>query len=82
MIQIAAGFPGLDQFLDIGNGITALQQLVDHLQAGKVDVVIDAGAATPLGWRQQAAILVGTDIADGTAGYARQLVDGIFLILT
>src|SRR3546814_18164489 len=40
---------------------------------------IDADAAASLRWTQQAAILVGADIADGGAGHAREFVDRVFV---
>ena len=76
--EIATGVPGLQQFLDAGKGVAAVEQIGDLAQAGQMGVAVDVGPATAFGPRQQPAVLVGADGADRGAADVGQVLDAVF----
>ncbi|MNZ55222.1 hypothetical protein D3C78_731440 [compost metagenome] len=76
--QVAALLPGFEQFADAGDTVATLQQLADQPQPRQMPAVIDTNPPAPLRRRQQAAILVGAQIAHRGTGLAGQFIHRVF----
>ena len=61
---------GGQQFGDVRDGVATLEQVVDQLEAGAVHIAVDAAAAPALGWRQDATVLIGPNVAHRGVGQA------------
>ncbi|MET4640897.1 hypothetical protein ABID95_000597 [Streptomyces atratus] len=75
--EAAARVPRLQQFLDAGQRVTAVQQVGDLPEPGKMRVPVHIGPAAPLRCRQQSPVLVGPDRADRGAARVRQVLDPV-----
>lgn len=75
--QAATRVPCLQEFLDAGQGVAAIQQIGDLPEPGEVGVAVHVGPAAPFRRRQQAPVLVGADRPDRGAAHMRQVLDPV-----
>lgn len=75
--ESASCVPGLQQLLDAGQGVTAVQQVGDLPEPGQMGVAVHVGPAPPFRGRQQPAVLVGADGADRGAAGVREVLDPV-----
>jgi hypothetical protein len=78
LADLVAALERLDQLADVRERVAAVEQLADQLQAREVRLGVQPDASLATRRRNQAAVLVGADVADGGARFAGQLVDAVF----
>ena len=76
LAEVGAVAPGTDEVADAGEGVAAVLEAADQLEAGEVRAPVDADAAAAFGGGEQADGLVLADRAHREAGAGGELVDG------
>lgn len=76
--EVEAGVPRLEEFLDAGEGVAAVEQIGDLAQPREMGVAVDVRAAAAFGAGEQPAVLVGADRADRGAAEVGQVLDAVF----
>lgn len=75
--EVTARVPGLEEFLDAGEGVAAVEQIGDLAQPGQMGIAVDIGPAAAFRAGKQSAVLVGTDGAHRGAAEVRQVLDAV-----
>ncbi len=75
--EARAGVPGLQQLLDAGERVSAVQQLGDLPQPGQMLGAVHVGPSAAFRLRQQAAVLVRPDRAHRGAAVACEVLDAV-----
>ena len=79
--QVLAVLPRLHELADAGQRPAPVEHLGHEREPGQVAVVVQADTPLPAGRRQQAAVLVGADVADGRPRALGELLDAVLPVV-